>query len=259
MSPARPVVAESLDYRAAIAELPASARQSDLARGGVLIVPGDGPWWISLVEAQAAGASAVVVSNPKRVPLAALAAFLEESVTVPVVVERPRLRTDVVKDALDARAGSPVSMVTVESAAAAGEMEATLRDGLRWAAVLAGGPLSYCGGGDGIFLLEAAGASGPVPVTAGVRVLTDEARDPMLRVMALGEVRSEVECGRAGAGIRLKTATGHGTGLPPVRYETSARLALRRALDACSSGAQLTELDHLLEDQRLVSTLLGST
>ena len=260
MSPARPVVAAgSLHYRAAVAELPTSARLSDHASEGVVVVPGDGPWWTSLVEAQAAGALSVVVSNPKRVPLAALealAGFLEEPVSVPVVVERPRLRADVVVNALDARAGSPASMVTVESAASAGEMEATLRDGLRWAVVLAGGPLSYCGGGDGIFLLEAAGASGPVPVTVGVRLLTGDARDPLLRVMAVGEVRTEVECGRAGASIRLKTTTGHGTTLAPLRYETSARLALRRALDACSSGERLTELDHLLEDHRLVSTLL---
>ncbi len=260
MSPARPVVAAgSLHYRAAVAELPASARLSDHASEGVVVVPGEGPWWTSLVEAQAAGALAVVVSNPKSVSLAAfeaLAAFLEDPVSVPVVVERPTLRSDVVVNALDARAGSPASMVTVEGAASAGEMEATLRDGLRWAAVLAGGPLSYCGGGDGIFLLEAAGASGPVPVTVGVRQLTGDARDPLLRVMALGEVRTEVECGRAGASIRLKTTTGHGTTLAPLRYETSARLALRRALDACSSGERLTELDHLLEDHRLVSTLL---
>lgn len=264
MSPARPVVAAgSLHYRAAVAELPASARLSDHASEGVVVVPEEGPWWTSLVEVQAAGALAVVVSNPKSVPLAAfealeaLAGFLgEEPVTVPVVVEGPRLRSDVVVNALDARAGSPASMVTVEGAASAGEMEATLRDGLRWAAVLAGGPLSYCGGGDGIFLLEAAGASGPVPVTVGVRQLTGDARDPLLRVMALGEVRTEVECGRAGASIRLKTTTGHGTTLAPLRYETSARLALRRALDACSSGERLTELDHLLEDHRLVSTLL---
>ena len=260
MSPARPVVAAgSLHYRAAVAELPASARLSDHASDGVVVVPGDGPWWTSLVEAQAAGALAVVVSNPKSVSLAAfeaLAAFLEDPVSVPVVVERPTLRSDVVVNALDARAGSPASMVTVEGAASAGEMEATLRDGLRWAAVLAGGPLSYCGGGDGIFLLEAAGASGPVPVTVGVRQLTGDARDPLLRVMALGEVRTEVECGRAGASIRLKTTTGHGTTLAPLRYETSARLALRRALDACSSDERLTELDHLLEDHRLVSNLL---
>ena len=260
MSPARPVVAAgSLHYRAAVAELPASARLSDHASEGVVVVPGEGPWWTSLVEAQAAGALSVVVSNPKSVSLAAfeaLAAFLEDPVSVPVVVERPTLRSDVVVNALDARAGSPASMVTVEGAASAGEMEATLRDGLRWAAVLAGGPLSYCGGGDGIFLLEAAGASGPVPVTVGVRQLTGDARDPLLRVMALGEVRTEVECGRAGASIRLKTTTGHGTTLAPLRYETSARLALRRALDACSSGERLTELDHLLEDHRLVSTLL---
>ena len=263
MSPARPVVAAgSLHYRAAVAELPASARLSDHASDGVVVVPGDGPWWTSLVEAQAEGALSMVVSNPKRVPLAALEAlealsgFLEEPGSVPVMVERPRLRSDVVVNALDARAGSPASMVTVEGAASAGEMEATLRDGLRWAAVLAGGPLSYCGGGDGIFLLEAAGASGPVPVTVGVRQLTGDARDPLLRVMAVGEVRTEVECGRAGASIRLKTTTGHGTTLAPLRYETSARLALRRALDACSSDERLTELDHLLEDHRLVSTLL---
>jgi len=94
MSPARPVVAAgSLHYRAAVAELPASARLSDHASEGVVVVPGEGPWWTSLVEAQAAGALAVVVSNPKSVSLAAfeaLAAFLEDPVSVPVVVERPK-------------------------------------------------------------------------------------------------------------------------------------------------------------------------
>lgn len=256
MSGARAVVATARNYRAAVAELRGSARHSDLVPGAVVVIPGGGPWWTLLLEAQAAGAAAVVVSNPGRVPPEAGSALSADAVTLPVVVERPYARADILADALDARAANAPTMVTVECAARAPDLGATLRDGLRWAAVLAGGPLSYCGGGDGTFLLEAAGVSGPVPVTAGVRLLTGDARDPLLRVMALGEVRSEIESGRVGAGVRLETATFNGTIQAPLRYETPARLALRRALDSCRSGERPDDLEHLLSDHDLAAHLL---
>jgi hypothetical protein len=44
----------------------------------------------------------------------------------------------------------------------------------------------------------------------------------------------------------------------PERYESSARLALRRALAACSSGEPVADLDELLEDISLAAALLRS-
>jgi hypothetical protein len=41
----------------------------------------------------------------------------------------------------------------------------------------------------------------------------------------------------------------------PERYESSARLALRRALDACLSGKQEADLDELLQDMALAWAL----
>jgi hypothetical protein len=58
--------------------------------------------------------------------------------------------------------------------------------------------------------------------------------------------------------MRLETSTEEGILRAPERYESSARLALRRALAACSSGEPVADLDELLEDISLAAALLRS-
>lgn len=80
----------------------------------------------------------------------------------------------------------------------------------------------------------------------------------LLQLLALGEVRTEVAVDQPAGLTRLETSTEDGTLRAPERYESSARLALRRALVACSSGQPVTDLDELLEDSALTWALRGT-
>ncbi|MFF2840819.1 hypothetical protein [Paenarthrobacter sp. NPDC057981] len=255
MSAAVPVFATTAGYRAAVAELPMGARQTEAARGAVVVVPGEGQWWTALLEAEANGAVAAVVGNPQRVPAEAVAT-LRGLLSIPVVVERPFARQDDVAAAASARAGSPATLVTIECAAAPGGLASPLRDGLRWATTLAGGPLERIGSGGGMALLKATPPSGHLPVTVLTTRWSQEAAAPMLRVAALGEVRSVVESDAAGQGVRFTTASADGSTTSAVRYEGSARLALRRALEAVAAACPLPDLTELLEDQEILAELL---
>ncbi|QQQ62763.1 hypothetical protein [Paenarthrobacter ureafaciens] len=256
-----PVVAPSGRFRAAVAELPVSTKPMSTQPGGppvggaVVVFPGDGPWWDSLLAAQDAKAAAVVVDRPQGVPPEAAAALAAGAVRVPVIVDRPLLRADVVADAIQGRNGDRPVVVTVECAASPRELPAALCDALRWAAILAGAPLRTIAGslpGDvGVHLLEA----GDTTVTVAVRVLASDA-PPQLRVTALGAVRTEVESVHVDTGPRVTTTNAAGAMVAAKRYEGSARLCLRRALEAASSGTLQSDLTELIEDGLLASRLM---
>ncbi|MFK0006368.1 hypothetical protein ACIQTZ_04885 [Paenarthrobacter sp. NPDC090520] len=257
MSPVFPVVASHARYRAALAELPRSTWHAETANGAVVVIPGEGAWWEELLEAQAAGASAVVVSHPQSIPAAAQAGL----VGIPVVVERPHLRADAAAEAVRRRQETPATVVTVECAAPSGDLDPVLRDGVRWAEVLAGGPLHAVSGAipaeGGMALLEAGPltVADPVPVTVLAAVLGTKARTPLLRVTALAKVRTVVEWDGLGSGLSIRTGTEGGSMRAPNHYEGSARLALRRAMEAASKGAVLPDLGELLADQLVVAGL----
>ncbi|MGP0222461.1 hypothetical protein [Paenarthrobacter sp. NCHU4564] len=259
MNPAVPVFAASARYRAAVAELPTGTRKAGSVRGSVVDIPGSGDWWTALLHAQAEGAVAAVVGNPQKVPAEAVATLLGR-LSIPVAVERSLARPDDLAAALAARSGGPATLVTIECSAPAGDEGSALRDGLRWAATLAGGPLEATSvpipAEGGMALLHAATSRGHLPVTVLTTRLSRMDALPVLRVAALGEVRSVVESGPTGAGVRLTTSSVGGSTLAAARYESPARLALRRAVDAATSGALLPDLADLLEDQRIVATLL---
>lgn len=260
MTGAVPVVAHSRRYRAAVAELPTGALSAEDREGAVVVVAGEGEWWTALLEAQAAGALAVVVERPHSLATTA-AAELAGAVTIPVAVERTHARPDAIAAAALGREGNPATLVGIECAASRGQLEVALRDSLRWAAVLAGGPLRTTRGGlprgGGVALLEALPATGvPVPVTLGARLLPGDGRQPLLRITALGEVRSEVEMTGGPLALRTTTSTVRGSTVAPLLYEDAARSALRRALEAACTGAVLADLGELLEDQYIVAGLM---
>ena len=72
-------------------------------------------------------------------------------------------------------------------------------------------------------------------------------------MQALGEVITDVEVeGRAG---RLATASAAGRLVAPARFESSERLALRRALAAVAAHTTPTDLDDLAADTDLVERM----
>jgi hypothetical protein len=110
-----------------------------------------------------------------------------------------------------------------------------------------------------IALLDTGGsAGGAIPVTLGATAAAGLHADGLLQVLALGEVRTEVTVDQPAGLTRLETSTEHGTLRARERYESSARLALRRAIEARSSGQPGTELAELLEDMSLTRALLAA-
>jgi len=249
-------------YRAALAELPLSAAPADDVRGTVAVVPGTGDWWQSMLAALAVGALAVVLADPTMLPRGAVEPD-RWPLGMPVIVERPRLRPDVVSDAVRARRGSPARMVTVECAAPSVGLDDAILDGCGWARSLIGGPLSFRAGiataqGSRIALLDSGGDDGSIPATLMATPVGGFHGGGLLQVLALGEVRTEVTVDQPAGLNRVETVTEEGTLRHPERYESSARLALRRAMEACSSGEPAADLHELFQDMALTWALLDA-
>ncbi len=265
MSPAdrgHGVFAALPSYVAAAAELPLSAALTNDVRGAVAIVPGSGDWWQGLLEARAGGATAVVIADPQMLPREAIESHSWPA-DIPVIVERPRLRPDVVADAVRARGGEPARIVTVECAAPAAGLDAVIRDGLGWARSLVQGSLTLRSGTAAaqgrIALLDSAGPAGEsIPTTLAGIASGGLHPGGLLQLLALGEVRTEVTVDQPAGLTRLETSTGDGTLRASECYEASARLALRRALAVRSSGQPVRDLDELLEDNALTWALLAT-
>lgn len=179
---------------------------------------------------------------------------------IPVIIERPRLRPDVVAAALRAREGNAAALVTVECAAPARVLGGVVCDGLGWARFLAGGPLALSGAAatahGRMALLEAPGdGRGTVPVSLLATAVGGFHPGGLLQVLGLGEVRTEVLVDQPAVLTRVETSGAEGTLRAPERYEGSARLALRRAHQACLSGEPVPDLDELLSDIALLHAL----
>ena len=128
-------------YVAAVAELPLSAALAGGVAGAVAVVSGEGNWYRSLLAARAGGAAAVVIAEPSVLPRDALEAPPWPG-DIPVIVERPRLRSDAVADAMGARGGQPARLVTIECAAPAAGAAVLICDGFGWARTLVRGGLA---------------------------------------------------------------------------------------------------------------------
>lgn len=261
----RGIVTALPSYVAAVAELPLSAALTGDVSGAVAVVPGSGDWWQGLLAARAAGAVAVVIADPGQLPRGGPEANPWPG-GIPVIVDRPRLRPDAVADAVRARRGSPARIITVECGSPGAGLDAVIRDGLGWARFLGGGPLtlrsSTATAHGRIALLDSGGTSGASTPTTLLATTTAAAGlgagGSLLQVLALGEVRTEVTVDQPAGLARLETSTEEGVLKAPERFESSARLALRRAVEACSAGEPVSDLDELLEDGLLIAALHGT-
>jgi hypothetical protein len=249
-------------YTAAVAELPVSGARAESVRGAVAVVPGTGEWWQGMVAARAGGAAAVVLADPAVLPQGAIESEQWPG-DIPVIVERPRLRPDVVAAAVGARRGSPTRIITVECAAPAARLGALICDGFGWMRSLAGGAValesSIATGHSRFALLDSVEVrGGTVPGTLSATAIGGLHAGGLLQVLALGEVRTEVTIDQPAGFARVETVTEEGAECAPERYESSARLALRRAIDACLAEGSAADLAELLEDMALTRALLDA-
>jgi len=249
-------------YTAAVAELPVSAALAKNVRGAVAVVPGTGDWWQGMLAARAGGAAAVVLADPAVLKRGAIDPKQWPG-DIPVIVERPRLRPDVVADAVAARRGSPARIITVECAAPAAGLGALICDGFGWMRSLAGGAValqsSIATVHSRIALLDAGDSQGgTVPATLSATSIGGFHPGGLLQVLALGEVRTEVTVDQPAGLARVETATEEGVLRAPEHYESSARLALRRAIDAHRAEGPGADLEELLQDMALTRALLDA-
>jgi len=246
-----PVVAGLPDYLVAVAGLPLSTERVDRAAGAIVVVDGATRWWDATALAVEAGAAAVLVGEPREVPLERVArlAELAEQSGVPILVHRARLRDDLVAVALEQRESFGTRVVVTECRAAPSDLPAMVRDAVGWTRALAGERLAVAaasfGPASGTALLRTR-AGGRVVGSLIVGTTIGEAT--VLRVQALGEATTELEIDAPLGRTELATSTVHGRLVAPTRFEAGERAALRRAVAAVAQGLPSADLEALLHD-----------
>jgi len=254
-----PVFAHLPQYRAALAQLSVSAGLVvDDVRGAVAVVPGSGDWWQAMGAARAGGAVALVLSDPGMLPPGAMDGSPWPA-DLPVIVDRPGLRADVIVDSIQARRSSPPRMVTIDCAGPAAGMAGIILDGVGWARSLIGAGLELRSGastpGATMALLEARKAGAGMPATLMATRTGGRRPGGLIRLVAHGEVRTEVTIDQPAGLVCVETGGEGGVFRAPIRYEEPARLALRRAVEACTSGEPTPDLADLLADMAVTADI----
>jgi hypothetical protein len=246
------VLAPSEPYRSALAELPLSTRATDLPAGAIVVVPGFDGWVDAAFAAAEAGAAAVVVADP-AFESSDRVRMLADRLHIPVVVERPLLRADLAEDAIRSRMGAEPRLLVADASAGAAQLGVVAREAVGWLRVLARGAL---------LLRRADGALGLFETGSGVgaavsAVATSRPTGGLIRAQALGETTSDIEV--EGRRARLVTSSVTGRVVAPARFESSERLALRRALEALTAQTGPSDLVELAVDTESAELMLAAT
>ncbi|MDQ0726559.1 hypothetical protein [Microbacterium sp. W4I20] len=247
-------------YRTAITELPLRARVVEQLEGAIVVVDGAPGWPARSRVALQGRASALLIAHPVAVDDDELAALEAAAGSVPVVLDRPWLRADLVADAAAPRAGVDAARpVTVDTVAIPGELGAMVRESLGWLRMLAGGELELRAAAavpHGLLaLLEEPVSGRAATLTASTLVGRGGAR---LRAQAVGETRLEIDLDAATDARSVDVSTAEGTLRRPRRRESSARVALRRAIDAISRGDGTGDLRAFRHDAALAASVFSA-
>lgn len=248
MTSSMPVRVLSSLFHAAVAELPTSTHATDEVRGSVVGLEGGVGWTARVLEVAARGAVAVVVAHPVSTPSADLRA-LRERVGIPIVMDRPRLRPDLVSAAETAiAAGRPAHLISVDGIAPTQRAATALRAVAGWMRVAGGGAPRLLSQDAGIALLESPAG---IPITAGV--ILAAAGPVRVRVRVIGPERTTILA--TSLGVEVSRETEHGQTILPALHESTTRVALRRAIDAVRTGGTPSDLDDLVADADLAQEL----
>lgn len=251
-----PVITDLPAYRVAVAGLPLRAEHAEAPGGAIVVVDGRAAWWDAAARAVGVGASAVIVAEPREVPLQAVGELAAQG-RVPVIVQRSRLREDLVAMAVEHRDGARPRVIVAECRATAVELPAMIRDAVGWMRALAGAEFdvatSSVGPLGGTALIRARDGARVV----GSMILTvTRPEGTLLRVQALGETTTEVELDDPAGRSELATSTIRGRLVAPARFEAAERAALRRAIDAVVPGDPSSDLADLLHDVGAASVIV---
>lgn len=251
-----PVVAELAAYRVAVAGLPLRAEPAAGTAGSIVVVDGAIRWWDAAVRALDAGAAAIVVAEPREVPVDEVVALADRAAHAgaPVVVHRARLREDLVGLAVEHREGVAPRIVVAECRATAADLPSMVRDAVGWMRALAATALvvasASADGGTAVLRSRSDGR----PVGSMLSAVT-RPEGSLLRVQALGETTTELEIDDPMGRRELATSTARGRLVAPGRFEAGERAAFRRALDAVVEQRMPAELAALLHDAHAASAI----
>lgn len=242
-------------FREAVAELPLSARRAGRPEGAIVVVPGQPGWVDAALAAVSAEAVALVIVDPVVESTGELRRLAASGIAV--IIERMLLRPDVAGDAVAARAaasgGLPPRVLVADASASRAGLPAATRDAIGWLRILAGEALELVAADEGLALLEtSAGLS--ATLTAVMTARPDAGR---IRAQVLGEVTTDVEV--EGPVAQLATSSATGRLIAPFRFESSERLALRRAVEALAAHTTPSDLTDLLADADLLERIVAAT
>ena len=247
-----PVFTRDPRYLAAVAELPLAARAVDRLEGAIVVIP-SGPGVGDIARrAQSEGAAALVIDA--RESSAAELETLRRELRVPVVAPRPRVRADVLV-AVESTPGA-ARAVMAESLGASADRRGILQDTLAWARLLAGGDLS-------LVACEATPSSilallerGDVPVSLTFSLA--RGGTSVIRAHTIGHDRVDVTIDDGALIQRVDLHGADGVRTIPPRWESGARLDLRRAIGAVQTSQRPTDLTDWAGDAALAERLVGA-
>lgn len=253
-----PVLTDLPAYRVAVAALPLRTQRASEAAGAIVVVDGATSWWEGAAVAVAAGASAVLIDEPRNIPLTALSDLLARC-PVPVIVHRSRLRHDLVSQAVEQRGGILPRVIVAECRASPAGLAAMVRDAAGWMRELSNTSLTVSAttlGPDGGTALLRGAASDRVVGSMTITVTRPEGT--LLRITGLGEVTTDLEIDEPLGRSELATSTGSGRMVAPSRFEAGERVALRRALNAVMGNTLPLDLTGLSHDAEVADAILSA-
>jgi hypothetical protein len=237
-------------YRAAIAELAPRSHRAAPAGGVVRILDGTGDWCRRLEAARREGAAAIVVDEPA--PASDLDHERIADLGIPVIVNRRRLRPDLVAHA---DSGAAPRLVTADGFGPRSSWRSWARDVVGWARILAGSPLEpvVLRASVDVLLLALVTDAG-VPATATCTLL-EHGSAVTIDAAGLDAHRVEVRIDDTAGISEVATVSEAGRLIAPTPFESSERLALRRAIDAFDRTTLPPDLADLRRDDALVRSL----
>jgi hypothetical protein len=252
-----PVFTDLPAYRVAVASLPLRARIADSATGAIVVIDGSTGWGDAATAAVEAGASAVLVAEPRDCPPQPLVELLERW-PMAIVVHRSRLRCDVVERARTHRGDDLPRIVVADCRSDPDGLISMVRDAVGWTRELSKAAVrlgeAAVGQRGGTALLRADTGS----VVGSMTVTPTGPEGEILRITALGETVTEVELDKPMGSFELATSTSEGRLVAPAPVEAGERVALRRALDAVVGRSQPSDLNNLLLDDTVARSVFNT-
>lgn len=249
---ALPILTGDPRYLVAIAELPLAARAADRPDGAIVVISRGSSIGDAARRAEREGAAAIVL-DPRDSSVEEIAA-LHRDLRVPVILPRPRVRDDVATAVRGAH--SAARAVVAEAIGVSHDRVDVLRDALGWARLLAGADLRLVAHETTPTGVLALLERDELPVSLLFSVA--RAGTAVIRAHTIGHARAEVTIDDGALVQRVDWHDANGMRTAPPRFESNARLALRRAIEALQTAAQPTDLADYAHDAMLANRIVGA-